>query len=252
MLYVIKKLENLKISNTNEEIGYLKDFYFNDESWITRYIVVDTGNLFTGRKVLISPNSIKKPNFLEGIIYTNLTKKQIEESPPISEDEPVSLQHQIKLSEYYGWPAYWSMGVSMQEAIEAIKRELNENDMEQKNDSHLRSIREVRNYRIEAIGGEIGVIDSFIIDDMNWTIKYLVIDTRKWLHWLPGGKNVLVAPEWIKELDWENSKVIVDLDKKIIEEGPEFDEAREIDEEFENRLYTCYKKFVERKIIDVE
>lgn len=252
MLHVIKKLENLKISNAKEGIGYLKDFYFDDESWVTRYIVVDTGSLFTGRKVLISPNSLKKPNFLESSIYTDLTQKQIEDSPPISKEEPVSHQHEIKLSEYYGWPAYWSMETSMRGAIEATKRELKEKEQEKENDPHLRSIREVRNYRIEAIDGEIGVIDSFIIDDANWIIKYLVIDTRKWLHWLPGGKNILVAPEWIKKIDWENSKVTVDLNKKTIEEGPEFIDVKGIDKEFENRLYNCYKEFVERNIVDVD
>jgi hypothetical protein len=252
MLHVIKDLERLKIDTVNEDIGYVYDFYFDDVSWITRYIVVDTGNWLTGKKVLVSPYSIKKPNFLENKISTDLSKKQIKNSPDVSLEEPVSRQFEQMLSEYYGWPAYWSMDASMQ----AMAARYNSDDAKAlklgKDDPHLRSVREVRNYTINAIDGEIGVVDSFIIDDQNWIIKYLVIDTRKWLHWLPGGKDVLIAPEWIENIKWNRSTVNVALDKETIENGPEFTSAKEIDEKFENKLYNCYKEFVEKKIVDID
>jgi hypothetical protein len=250
MLHVIKDLERLKINTIDEDIGYVYDFYFDDKSWITRYIVVDTGNWLTGKKVLVSPYSIKKPNFIEKTISTNLTKKQIENSPHISFEEPVSRQFEQMLSDYYGWPAYWSMDASMQ-AMAAMNKDENPKSLRIKDgDPHLRSVREVRDYNIQAIDGEIGIVDSFIIDDENWVIKYLVIDTRKWLHWLPGGKYVLIAPEWIEKIEWRKSKVNVALDRNTIENGPEFTSVEAIDDKFENKLYNCYKNFIEQKIVD--
>lgn len=246
MLHVIKDLERFKIINNNEEIGYLDDYYFDDVSWIARYIVADTGNWLTGKKVLVSPHSIKKPNYLEKTISTNLTKEQIENGPNISNVEPVSRQHEIVLSEYYGWPAYWNMDASLQSMAAIDKEKVSKS---KKGDPHLRSVREVRNYLIEALDGEIGVVDSFIINDDNWVIEYLVIDTRKWLHWLPGGKYVLIFPEWIQEIKWSKSKVFVDLDKETIEKGPDFNSAEEIDDNFKNKLYNCYKEFIEKKIV---
>lgn len=253
MLHVIKELENLEIRNEKESLGYLSDFYIDDLSWTTRYVVVDTGKWLTGKKVLVSPHSIKKPDFLENVIYTNLSKEQIEKSPHVSEKEPVSRQNEIDLQKYYGWPAYWTITPSMQEVIEENKKSTKarkgENDTER--DSHLRSIREIRKYYIEGINGEIGIVDGFVIDDDKWLIKYLVLDTRKWLHWLPGGKKILITPEWIRKIEWNKSKMFVDLDKETIEKSPEFKSAEEIDEKYENKLFACYKEFIDKKIINV-
>ena len=199
---------------------------------------------------MISPYSLKKPNFIKNEIYTELTKEQIENSPHISEKEPVSHQHELDLHKYYGWPAYWSMNTSMQGVLEDIKTEIEEEKSEN-NDPHLRSVSELRSYDVEAVDGEVGVVDSFLIDDNKWIIKYVVLDTRKWLYWLPGGKYFLIAPEWTKDISWNDSKIVVDLDKETIKNGPEFKSAEEVDEQFENSIYSCYKTFIDKKIIDV-
>lgn len=251
MLHAIKDIENFKLKNKNQDLGHIKDFYIDDLSWVTRYIVVDTGSWLTGKKVLISPHSLKKPNFLDNVIYTDLTQEQIKGSPHISEKEPVSRQHEIDLRKYYGWPAYWSMTTSMQGILDDIKKEIEAEESKEK-DPHLRSIRELRGYDVQAIDGDVGIVDSFIIDDDKWVIKYIVFDARKWLHWLPGGKYFLFAPEWTKDIKWDNSKIIVNLDRDTIENGPEFTSAKDIDSQFENKLYICYKSFLDKKIVDVK
>lgn len=245
MLHVIKDLERLKINAKDGDVGYVYDFYFDDTTWITRYIVADTGNWLTGRSVLLSPNAVDKSDFNEKALSVNLKKEQIENSPSISEDEPVSLQHEKLLTDYYGWPAYWTLDPALQSMV-AMKQDEYEKEGTQ-GDPHLRSIREVRSYDVEVLEGDIGVVDSFIVDDSNWNIKYLVVDTRKWLHWLPGGKFVLISPEWIDKVDYQRSKIFLSVDKKTIEDIPEYEHAEDIDMKFENKLYDCYKTFLNRK-----
>ncbi|MBL1213326.1 MAG: PRC-barrel domain containing protein [Ignavibacteriae bacterium] len=245
MLHVVKDLERLKIDAIDGDIGYVYDFYFDDVTWTTRYLVADTGKWLTGRRVLLSPNSVEKPDFKEKELSVNLKREQIESSPSISEDEPVSLQHEKLLGDYYDWPAYWSMDPALQSMF-AMKDDEHNKDVSS-GDPHLRSIREVRSYDVEALDGDIGVVDSFIIDDNNWNIKYLVIDTRKWLHWLPGGKFVLISPKWIDKVDYQSSKIFLSVDKKTVEEIPEFEHAKDIDMKFENKLYDCYRAFLNRK-----
>lgn len=251
MLYRVKDLEKLKIDAKDGNLGYIDDFYFDDVSWVTRYVVVDTGKWLTGRKVLISPFSIEKPKFQNKSIPVSLTKKQIEESPGIHVDEPVSRQHEQMLTKYYGWPAYWTVDPTAQAILAQRTAEIEKlstkDNLEKDGDPHLRSIREIRNYNVEAIDGDVGHVDSFIIDDSNWNIKYLVIDTRKWMHWLPGGKFAIISPDWIKKIDWEESKVSIEYDKETLENSPLYDPTLIIDEEFENRLYDCYRLFVEKK-----
>jgi hypothetical protein len=76
-------------------------------------------------------------------------------------------------------------------------------------DRHLRSTYGVSGHHIQALDGEIGHVEDFIIDDETWAIRYLVVDTRNW--W--PGKKVLVSPQWIESVSWEERKVFVNLSR---------------------------------------
>jgi sporulation protein YlmC with PRC-barrel domain len=102
-------------------------------------------------------------------------------------------------------------------------------DQKENADPHLRSTLEVIGYHIQASDGEIGHVEDIIINDQDWTICYLVIDTHNWLP----GKKVLVAPTWVKSVNWAQRKVYINLRRETIKECPEFDPsialANEID-----------------------
>ena len=49
-------------------------------------------------------------------------------------------------------------------------------------DPHLRSIAAVTGYHIHASDGEIGHVEDFLVEDADWSIHYLVVDTKNW--WL--------------------------------------------------------------------
>ncbi|MBU2492621.1 MAG: PRC-barrel domain-containing protein [Bacteroidetes bacterium] len=241
MLHEAKELERLKINARDGNLGYVYDFYFDDLKWITRYLVVDTGNWLTGRRVLISPHSINKPDYDKKELAVNLDKEQIVDSPHISEDEPISQQHQKVLADYYGWPIYWSVDPALN-AMGAMEMSKEKN---KEGDPHLRSIREVRNYNIEATDGNIGYVENFIIDDENWDIKYLILDTRKWMHWLPGGEYILITPGLIDKIDWAASNVYIKLDKETIKNAPVYETKKQIDNKFEYKLYEWMKEFID-------
>src|SRR3546814_16919186 len=60
----------------------------------------------------------------------------------------------------------------------------------------------------------IGHSDDFLVDDTDWSLRFLVIDTR---NWLPGRK-VLVAPAWARGIDWSDEKLLVDTDRDTIKD----------------------------------
>ena len=103
-----KDLKGNTIVATDGDIGKVDDFYFDDKSWTIRYLVADTGNWLVGRKVLLSPIAIGKADFSSGRFNVTLTKKQVEDSPSIDTDKPVSRQHEISYHDYYGYPYYWT------------------------------------------------------------------------------------------------------------------------------------------------
>jgi len=104
MLRSLKSLINYEIAAKDGAIGSVHDFYFDDRRWCVRYLVVDTGTWLPGRRVLLSPVSIGGADWAAKHIEVGLTKEQVENSPPLSADRPVSRQHERELTEYFAWP----------------------------------------------------------------------------------------------------------------------------------------------------
>src|SRR5262245_7519140 len=94
MLHCLSDLKGYSLNATDGDIGEVEDFYFDDQKWTIRYIVVDTGRWLQGRKVLISPRSIGKADRENQLIEVNLSKQQVENSPSIDTDKPVSRQYE--------------------------------------------------------------------------------------------------------------------------------------------------------------
>jgi hypothetical protein len=70
-------------------------------------------------------------------------------------------------------------------------------------DAHLRSGNTVLRYHIQAVDGDIGHIQAILIDERTWAIRYFIVNTGNW--WL--GHEVLIAPQWIEEINWATSKI---------------------------------------------
>lgn len=214
-------LQGYKLNSFDGVIGSVDDIYFDDRHWTIRYLVANTGNWLTGRQVLISPYALGEAAVLTQQVAINLTKKQIEDSPSLDTDKPVSQQFELSFYEYYGWPTYWG-GTYMWGNYPWIMRDPEQwkkTAREHKTwDLHLRSAREVKGYHIHAKDGEIGHISDFIIDDDTWAIRYLIVDT---LNWWPG-KKVLISPKWIDRVSWDESKVFVNLSRDTIKSSPEY------------------------------
>lgn len=241
MLIKAKSLKGYKLHSLDGEIGNVKEFYFDDNYWTIRYLIVETGSWLLSRQVLISPHALKSVNEEEKSISINLTKKQIEESPPLNSDIPVSRQYEESYYGYYGYPLYWA-GAYMWGPYPFIVRDNENPDYTDQTvepwDSHLRSTEDVRDYRIQATDGEIGHIEDFIIDDELWTIRYLIIDTRKW--WK--GKKVLISPDWIDSISWIEGDVKVCLNQEEIKLSPEYTDDKLITRDFESEIYKHYNR----------
>ena len=100
MLNEAKTLKGYKLNGRDGDIGKVKEFYFDDRHWTVRYLVADTGNWLTGRQVLISPYALRAANREEKEIVVDLSRKQIEGSPSLDSDKPVSRQFE---DSYYGY-----------------------------------------------------------------------------------------------------------------------------------------------------
>ena len=106
MLNKAGTLTGYKLKSLDGEIGTVEEFYFDDQHWTIRYLVADTGDWLTGRQVLLSPYALVAVIKEEQHITIDLTKKQIEDSPSLNSDKPVSRQFEEAYYGYYGWPVF--------------------------------------------------------------------------------------------------------------------------------------------------
>jgi uncharacterized protein YrrD len=257
MLRNTKDLENFAIGATDGHIGHVKDFYFDDDAWVIRYFVVNTGSWLSGRKVLISPISIFAPDSIDETLAASITKEQIRNSPDIDTDKPVSRQNEVEYGAYYGYPNYWGGGgmwggglypyailpgyagngldrVEDQREEAAYLRD--ERTRHRNDDPHLRSCEAVIGYHIHASDGEIGHVEGFLVDDQTWAIRYLIVNTSNW--WM--GHKVLIAPQWVTGVRWLDESVSVDLSRDSVKEAPVYDSSAEMNRKREMNLYAHY------------
>lgn len=248
----IESIIGFDLKETDGDIGKVVDFYFDDQSWTLRYAIVKTGNWLSEKKVLISPQSFQKPDWEKKEFPVNLTQQQIKNSPDIDTDKPVSRQQEEQLNSYYPWVGYWgephNAGIFGQMPSDLYYADVTpppvstvtdtNSRAQENNDQHLHSTEAVDGYNIHAIDGEIGKVVDFIVDDSTWKIKYFVVETGSWLN----SKKVLLSTKWIKEVNWDNSVVIVNISTEALKNSPEFDVTQPVKEAAERMLFTYHGK----------
>lgn len=248
MLRSVKDLEKCAIGATDGLLGKVQDFYFDDESWVVRYLVVATGEWLANRSVLISPYAIAEWDWEGTVVPLSITRDQVKRSPAIDTDRPVSRQHERDYYGYYGYPYYWDgPGLWGDGAVPGMmvrgvpyKDLKSERDAERKANinPHLRSCNAVSRYYLHASDGELGHVQGYLIDQHSWAIRFLVVNTSNW--WL--GHEVLVAVEWIKSVSWLDSTVTTDLSRQAVKDSPTYDPSVAVTEAFEASLYRHYDR----------
>lgn len=215
MHHLLNDLHGRALHASDGEIGHVDDVLVDDRSWRVRYLVVDTGGWLTGRQVLLDPSCVTRIDGA-GEVDVALTRGQIEDSPPIESDAPVSQQVQVDLHSYYGWPAYWGAAGAfgtIATPLDVPPEDVPDAPAGDEGDPHLRSGREMAGYHVQATDDEIGHIDDLVVDGEAWVVPEIVIATR---NWLPGRK-VVVRSDVIDAVSWSERRVRVRLSRDEVE-----------------------------------
>jgi uncharacterized protein YrrD len=248
MLRSMNDLKDYTMHATDGNIGHVKDFYFDDKTWTIRYLIVDTGNWLSNRKVLISPIAIRIPNWRERVLPVSITKDQVKNSPDIDTDMPVSRQHEVEFQEYYNYPSYWSgaglwggetypsLAITASDVESMAPAALQKPSEHRDDNPHLQSCLAVLGYAIEATDGEIGQVTGFLVDEDSWVIRYMIVEAGNWWQ----GHQVLVVPEWIDSVSWLEAKVSIKLTRQAVKDAPPYDRTEIVDREQEEDIYRHY------------
>lgn len=246
MLHSAKDLEGFAVGATDGSIGKIKDFYIDDQAWIVRYVVLETGKWLAQRRVLIAPSALGKPDLVERIIPAALTQSQVRDSPDIDTHKPISRQQEAKYLSYYGYAHYWGgagllegdlePGLLMQ-AYPGVSAPLSPSLEERRatprqhdaggaahdaDDPHLRSTSAMTGYHVHALDGDIGHVDGLLIDPHSWALRFLIVNTSNW--WL--GHRVMIATRLVRDIRWRDSEMSIALKREAIKGAHVYDESQ--------------------------
>lgn len=248
MLTSLNKMIGWTVTASDGPIGHITAAFFNDQTWVIRYLVVDTGVWLAKREVLVSPFSINNMSIADGNVDVSLTREQVRTSPDIDTHKPISRQHEIAHQKHFTYPSFWgARGVLLGEpysmtpalsspATDPTPFEVGACNERTSTDAHLRSSVSVTGYSIIGTDADIGQtstghtsighVKDFIFDEQLWAIKYLVVDTGGCL---TGGRSVLLDICFVKSIAWETSSLRVSLTRGEVDAGPEYDESQPVD-----------------------
>ncbi len=238
MLWNASSLIGFTIEASDGRIGAVHDLLFDDIDWIIRWLVVDTGDNAVEHKVLLPVSALGTPDASLRQFPVNLTTQQVRDSPDVEMDLPVSRQIEEALYNFYGWAPYWqqcgsliSNSIIKPFVIPLQVSEQDSTDLENTSaalpdgDPNLRSVAVVMQYNIHATDGNIGHIDDFLVQDDNWIIRYIVVDTQNW--W-PGEK-VLISPRAMREINWEEKIFHLNVNRRKVKDSPLYDPSSTAD-----------------------
>lgn len=253
MLFAASGLIGRAVAARDGRIGAVKDFLVDDERWRVRWMVVDTGHWLPGRKVLIHPSAIApihlppRPalpmlSFGEQMaVAVNLTARQVEASPDAREDEPVTGQLEQRLFEHYGWDPFWAASEFGGDAAVTepsglpLPAEMAEGRAGEAppGDPHLGSAAALKGFAVHGADGEVGSLDNAMLDDVRWTVRRLVVSTRRWLQ----GKLVQIPVHVVAEVDWRGRRIDLNVARERVNSAPAWDPLAIADEIAEERMW---------------
>lgn len=264
MLRSVEVLAKYGVLANDGPIGHVHDMLFDDESWVVRYAVVDTGGWLSGRKVLISPISIGLVDAKSRRLHVLLDREQIENSPDVDSDEPVSRQYERRYFDHYGYPSYWGgMGLwgegsfpslmlsdvdARGESGASVSQQLPHLDVGQPSDRAKTNVSAVKSPAAALGDAPAAKHDDTHLRSCKAVLHYAIqandglighvqgflVDEATWAirqlvvkpsHWWR--QRVLIASDQITSVNWLEQTVRVELSREAIQQSPSFDAADE-------------------------
>jgi uncharacterized protein YrrD len=102
MLHLAQKVAGVTVSGTDGEIGTLEDFYFEEAGWNVRYLLVDTGSWFNGKRVLLPPSAVRGDWGRTGV-RVNLSRDEVRNSAALDDEADAADAHLDSVKQTSGY-----------------------------------------------------------------------------------------------------------------------------------------------------
>jgi sporulation protein YlmC with PRC-barrel domain len=245
----LKEILGYSIETYDQVTGKIKDFLFDDEYWVIRYVDADLGINLPDRRVLIPQTFLKETDWVTQNFKITLSREGFVTCPALDKFQPISRLYEEELNRHYRIANYWARNYNSpnnevdkmthfnapEQKFNAAPKLIREKEL----NTNLRSFREILGYDIITSDGNLGCVDDVLIDSDDWEIISIIVDTSKREPWR---KKVIIASTWIEEVSYFNRQIKISLAIKEVENAPEYDPLEAVNEVIEKRHYNYLGK----------
>jgi sporulation protein YlmC with PRC-barrel domain len=231
MIRSLKELLSYKVKEINAEIGIVEDFVFDEKHWKIRYLEIDMGIGFTGEKLLVGKDLLKKPNWGKKYFSISVTMNQLKKAPKLKKYLVFTREKENMLNEYYGTPSYWNYTYVPQNEMKFYDQK---KIIDEKIDSELISFNEFLDFEIVEENKVIAHCLDVLIDDVEWEIKSLIVTITGNIQIKM--KEVMLPIDWIEKINYKNRKIFINKDKGFIKNAPTYSRSNSVKEIYGNML----------------
>lgn len=217
MLRTVEQLKGMELVGKDGVVGTLEDVYFDHEEWRLRQAVVFTGPWLSGRWIMLPASLLGPADPVKRTLPVAADRERIRMAPVPGTDEPINRIFEAALAAHYGRPAYWHRSGSP--GVEAGR-------------SHLLSAGELTGYHVEAMDGNLGRLEDYLVEEGDWSVRYLLVGARKWLP----GRRMAAPADWIHMVSWRHRLVTLRHFREEIRKAPGFAGPGSLSEEYSRAL----------------
>jgi hypothetical protein len=243
----LKNLTGYSLEGNDGTKGSVKDFLFDEDTWVIRYVDAEIAGLTERTRVLIPCFFLAKPDWQDKRIHVALNRREIQSCPDLDEKAPVSREYEKELNKHYRIEDYWpsvyavpagAAGFYPPRPVRVPNRAVNEKEL----NTSLRSFKEIRHYVFQAKEDRFGQLEDLILDDEDWQVVYLVVDTSRWKPW---SKSVVLSVSWLDTISYQNRELAIDMESDHIKDAPEFNPSHPIGMDYEQALHNHYQSQIQ-------
>ncbi len=218
MLWNASSLMDYAIKAKDGEVGSISNLLYQDSDWAIRWVVADTGDWLSGKRVLLPVSALGPLDRDSQQLSVNLTMAQIEGAPDIDGSDPLSQEIDLLTCKHYDL---------LSARDDALRRE---------DGTQVCSLSAITGNAIEATDGEIGHAEDFLIDPVHWHMRYLVVHTSSWWQ----GEKRLISPQSIDWIDGARSIIHLDVTRQKVRDSPPYSAAAAVDGAFDELFGTYF------------
>lgn len=205
-------LHRCKVTGNDGDIGHVQLALFDIAHWRIHFLVLESSPWLFGRWVLILPSMLLQP-IEAGSMHMDVSRRMVRTSPTLHPLQGISVEQARDALLHYGLTAPAAVAAPLLTEAALLECDLSSD------------------------GVDLGRVVDLVYDDVDWTLRYLLVDTARWWQ---GGPRVLIGARWLDSVDVPARQLRLTMTRAGVRASPPFQDIASIDRDYEYALHRAH------------